>query len=74
MMAKALDINGAKKVYIIGRRLEKLQEVAAVAVGSPPLPHTRFFSLERVKLNDSRLTNLLLPFKATSLQKNPSHL
>jgi NAD(P)-dependent dehydrogenase (short-subunit alcohol dehydrogenase family) len=32
MMAKALDINGAKKVYIVGRRLEKLQEVASAAV------------------------------------------
>jgi hypothetical protein len=32
MFAKALDINGAAKVYILGRRLEKLQEVAAAAV------------------------------------------
>jgi len=32
MFAKALDINGAAKAYILGRRLEKLQEVAASAV------------------------------------------
>lgn len=31
-MANALDINGAFKVYIIGRRFEKLQDVAANAV------------------------------------------
>jgi NAD(P)-dependent dehydrogenase (short-subunit alcohol dehydrogenase family) len=29
MMARALAVNGAKKVYIIGRREEKLKEVAA---------------------------------------------
>jgi NADP-dependent 3-hydroxy acid dehydrogenase YdfG len=28
MMTKALALNGAEKVYIIGRRLEKLQEAA----------------------------------------------
>jgi NADP-dependent 3-hydroxy acid dehydrogenase YdfG len=32
MMAKALDENGAAKVYILGRRLEKLQEGAKGAV------------------------------------------
>jgi len=32
MMANALDVNGAAKVYIVGRRIEKLQEVAAAAV------------------------------------------
>ena len=32
MMANALDVNGAAKVYIVGRRLEKLQEVATGAV------------------------------------------
>jgi NADP-dependent 3-hydroxy acid dehydrogenase YdfG len=31
MMAKSLDANGAAKVYIIGRRLAKLQEVAVQA-------------------------------------------
>jgi NADP-dependent 3-hydroxy acid dehydrogenase YdfG len=30
MMAKALSSNGAAKVYILGRRLEKLQETAKV--------------------------------------------
>ena len=29
MMAKALALNGAAKVYILGRRLAKLQEAAA---------------------------------------------
>lgn len=32
MMAKALDVNLAAKVYIVGRRLDKLQEVASAAV------------------------------------------
>lgn len=32
MFAKALDVNGAAKVYILGRRLDKLEEVAAAAV------------------------------------------
>lgn len=32
MMSNALDLNGAKKVFILGRRLEKLQEVASQAV------------------------------------------
>lgn len=31
-MAHALDQNGAAKVYILGRRLDKLQEVAKEAV------------------------------------------
>jgi hypothetical protein len=31
--AEALDINGAKKVFILGRRLDKLEEVASAAVG-----------------------------------------
>ena len=30
-MARSLDANGAAKVYIIGRRIEKLQSVAAQA-------------------------------------------
>lgn len=34
MFANALDINGAEKVYILGRRKDKLQEVAAAAVRS----------------------------------------
>lgn len=32
MMADALDQNGAAKVYILGRRFDKLQEVAKAAV------------------------------------------
>lgn len=32
MIANALDVNGASKVFILGRRLEKLQAVAANAV------------------------------------------
>lgn len=31
MMARALDANGAKRVYIVGRRLESLQKVAETA-------------------------------------------
>ena len=34
MMAKALAQNGASKVYILGRRLEKLQETAKVTLAS----------------------------------------
>lgn len=39
MMAYALDINGAAKVFILGRRKTKLKEVAATTVCirlSPP--------------------------------------
>lgn len=32
VMAHALDVNGAAKVFILGRREEKLKEVAAKAV------------------------------------------
>jgi NADP-dependent 3-hydroxy acid dehydrogenase YdfG len=32
MFAKALDVNGAAKVYVLGRRLDKLKEVASDAV------------------------------------------
>lgn len=32
MFANTLDINGAARVYILGRRFEKLQEVASNAV------------------------------------------
>lgn len=34
MMADALDQNGAAKVYILGRRLDKLEEVAKAAVST----------------------------------------
>lgn len=51
MMAKALALNGASKVYIIGRRKEKLDEVAKTSphgtypVASPrPFHFTIFFS------------------------------
>ena len=37
-MAKALDANGAAKVYIIGRRLEKLQTVACQAKNGSIVP------------------------------------
>lgn len=36
MFANTLDVNGAAKVYILGRRMDKLQEVASAAVCSPP--------------------------------------
>ncbi|KAF2808979.1 3-oxoacyl-reductase [Mytilinidion resinicola] len=38
MFSRALDINGAAKVYIIGRRLEKLQEVAQSATNNNIIP------------------------------------
>ena len=38
MMARSLDANGAAKVYIIGRRHEKLDEVAASAVNKSIIP------------------------------------
>ncbi|KAF2008020.1 NAD(P)-binding protein [Amniculicola lignicola CBS 123094] len=38
MFAKALDINGAAKVYILGRRVEKLQEVASSAKNKSIVP------------------------------------
>jgi hypothetical protein len=41
MFATALDINDAAKVYIIGRRLDNLEEVAVSAVRNP---HRQFFS------------------------------
>ncbi|ORY15285.1 hypothetical protein BCR34DRAFT_622931 [Clohesyomyces aquaticus] len=38
MFAKALDVNGAAKVYIIGRRLEKLEEVVSSALNKSIVP------------------------------------
>jgi NAD(P)-dependent dehydrogenase (short-subunit alcohol dehydrogenase family) len=38
MMAKSLDANGASKIFIIGRREEKLQEVASQAVNKSVIP------------------------------------
>ena len=35
MMAKALDANGAAKVFIVGRRKENLEKVAKEAVRAP---------------------------------------
>lgn len=40
MMAKALEANGAK-VYILGRRLELLQEAAKQSVGSRQTKSTK---------------------------------
>ena len=37
-MAKSLDANGAAKVFIVGRREEKLQEVASQAVNKSVIP------------------------------------
>lgn len=37
-MAQCLDANGASKVFIIGRRLERLEEVAAHAVNRSVVP------------------------------------
>src|SRR5258706_1264841 len=60
MMAKALDINGAKKVYIVGRRLEKLQEVASAAVGSPLPPNTRLISEKRIELRSLQVNKSIV--------------
>ncbi|KAF2111441.1 hypothetical protein BDV96DRAFT_582163 [Lophiotrema nucula] len=38
MFAKALDVNGAAKVYILGRRLENLQEIANTATNKSIIP------------------------------------
>lgn len=38
MMAKSLDANGAAKVFIVGRREAKLQEVASHAVNNSIIP------------------------------------
>ncbi|OAA57411.1 short chain dehydrogenase reductase [Niveomyces insectorum RCEF 264] len=38
MMAHALDVNGAAKVFILGRRLDKLQEVASSAKNKTIIP------------------------------------
>lgn len=38
MMARALDVNGAAKVYIIGRRMDKLKEVSSAAVNKSIVP------------------------------------
>jgi NAD(P)-dependent dehydrogenase (short-subunit alcohol dehydrogenase family) len=38
MMAKSLDANGAAKVYIIGRRFDKLEEVASQAINKSIIP------------------------------------
>ena len=44
MMSKALDANGAAKVYALGRRLDKLEEAAKSAVcKSAPRPNAQFF-------------------------------
>jgi len=67
MMAKALDANGAAKVYIIGRRLEKLEGTVKAAVS----------------LQDSNPNNLLMcfrsmvqlsPYKATPHPKTVSKI
>jgi len=36
MIARALEVNGAAKVYIIGRRLEILEAAAKTAVSCKP--------------------------------------
>ncbi|KIV98507.1 uncharacterized protein PV09_09684 [Verruconis gallopava] len=38
MMARSLDANGAAKVFIIGRRAEKLHEVASLAINKNIIP------------------------------------
>lgn len=52
MMAKALDANGAAKVYILGRRLDKLQEVAKQGVTTPKFPILRHVT-DMSKINGS---------------------
>ena len=48
MMAKALDANLAAKVYIVGRRLDKLREVASMAVFNFSAAATKSFKLTEV--------------------------
>jgi hypothetical protein len=43
MMANALDVNGAAKVFILGRREASLKKVAAAAVRVFSLPSTVYF-------------------------------
>jgi NADP-dependent 3-hydroxy acid dehydrogenase YdfG len=47
MMAKALDANGAAKVYILGRRMDKLEEVAKQAVTTLPFSRTTLLTHPR---------------------------
>jgi hypothetical protein len=47
MMAHALDVNGASKVFILGRRQEPLEKVAAAAVSLNALPLALRFSHSR---------------------------
>jgi hypothetical protein len=51
MMAKALDANGAAKVYIIGRRKDKLTETVRAAVSEDMTPRR----LENLRNSDKWL-------------------
>lgn len=62
-MANALDVNGAAKVYIVGRRLEKLQEVASAAVRNHKI--NAYLNVLACQTNKTSLTNPLSHFVAT---------
>lgn len=47
-MVKTLDANGASKVFIIGRRKEELQEIAAGAVNKTVVPIQGDVRIKRV--------------------------
>jgi hypothetical protein len=67
MFANTLDVNGAAKVYILGRRMDKLQEVASAAVWNSP--HTLFSNTHKLH---RRRTNPSSQFNATSHPTNLS--
>src|ERR1700760_3093670 len=52
MMTKALALNGASRVYIIGRRLEKLQEAAKLS------PHNNIIPIQGDVTSKESLENI----------------
>jgi NADP-dependent 3-hydroxy acid dehydrogenase YdfG len=65
MMAKALNENSTSKVYILGRRMDKLEEVANAAV-SPTLHFCKWSFL----LTRYQAKHYMMPIKADVNSKN----